>query len=155
MKKLVNKIAHRSKHHWKELHGVFGELRESDDHTKRRWLIGLSVASSVLVIMLWIGYIQIIIKPVDPPLTAEQAKLLATAEKIETEEGLGLISALGNGIGVVTKKTASGGNQFLGMIMGLFGKKHAIEIENENAEKEMKKQTEDEVHEGFIIRRIE
>lgn len=42
----------------------FSKLQDSDEATRRRWLVLLSGASMIIVITLWISYVNLIVEPV-------------------------------------------------------------------------------------------
>ena len=45
-------------------------LQESDDRTKTRWLVGLSVASMIVVVALWLSYFNMLIVSSNQPTVA-------------------------------------------------------------------------------------
>ncbi len=50
---------------WQKLNKFIEKIQNSDEATKKRWLIGTSVVSMVFIITLWLVYIGFIIKPID------------------------------------------------------------------------------------------
>ena len=50
---------------WQKFHKFIEKIQNSDEATKKRWLIGTSVVSMVFIIALWLVYIGFIIKPMD------------------------------------------------------------------------------------------
>ena len=41
----------------------FEDIRNSDEAIRKRWLIALSGASMVIVIALWVGYLNLVVQP--------------------------------------------------------------------------------------------
>lgn len=50
---------------WQKFHKFIEKIQNSNEATKKRWLIGASAVSMVFIITLWLVYIGFIIKPID------------------------------------------------------------------------------------------
>lgn len=52
---------------WQRLKRFIGKIQNSDEAIKKRWLIGASAASMIIVIAAWLFYISFVIKPIGSP----------------------------------------------------------------------------------------
>lgn len=90
------------------------KIRRSEEPTKRRWVIVLSGGMSLVVLFLWVGYLNISLPELAPPPDAIAAE---TGKGIESEESSGsFFSVLGRGFRNITgnlkESVSSLGNTF-------------------------------------------
>lgn len=101
-----------------KLHNFITELQESDKPTKLRWLVALTAASMVIVIALWIVYINITIQGLGTPQQQkEQSEFSAT---------------LKNGVMILSKSAGTTVSAAIGRMRALFARTNSITIEQAN-----------------------
>lgn len=59
------------------------KIRRSDEATKRNWLIGSTIVAMIIVITLWVGYLNLTVPDMAPAKSSEETP----AEKVETSDG--------------------------------------------------------------------
>lgn len=68
------------------------ELRESEEHIKRRWLFLISGISMVIIVFFWIKYFALLVGPASQPKPEEQNSGQSFAFWETFKAGLGMIS---------------------------------------------------------------
>ncbi|MEK7554399.1 MAG: hypothetical protein AAB518_00215 [Patescibacteria group bacterium] len=83
------------------------KLQNSPEATRRRWLIGLSGASAVLVVLLWVSYLDAIVEPTQAPRANIQEP--------------GFVATFGKGVQVVIGEAKESGERFSGSVKEILG----------------------------------
>ena len=95
-----------------KIQNFFFDLQEKDEETKKWWLAILTSGSMLMVVSLWIGYINLTVKNLgDKDDRAQQASFFQT---------------FGSGLNIVSGKLA-------GELKELFNKKNSVVIETQPA----------------------
>lgn len=105
------------------------KIRNSDEATKQRWTVGLTIASSALVAALWMGYVAVEIPAIPQPkarLAALGARPIAITEKKEVKPGITEVFAAG-----ASEVTATVGRRLsrgVAMVKALFATPNTFEV---------------------------
>ncbi len=75
-----------------KIYGFIKKLRESDEHTKRRWLFLISGVSMAVIVFFWMEYFASIVGPAAQPQPEEQNSGQGFAFWETFKAGLGIIS---------------------------------------------------------------
>ena len=97
-----------------ELLAFIKKLQNSPHHVKRNWLIGLSSGSGLLVVALWLGYLNLIVKPTAPVAVIEKPGVAAT---------------FGKGVEIVFGEAKKGSEKLTGSVKEALGTTNEISIQ--------------------------
>jgi L-ascorbate metabolism protein UlaG (beta-lactamase superfamily) len=103
------------------------KIQDSDEKTRKRWLIGFSSVTMITVIGLWLVYMNVIVEPIDSPENIAQL-----VQKEEVNEDPGFAEIFGAGFDTITSKLKETVGGALGYIGNQFGTSNEIKIDNSN-----------------------
>ncbi len=92
------------------------DLRFSDNHRKKRWLIGLSAVTMTLVIMLWSVYIQ------------QQISGFAEKTPVETADDRSHVSIFAAGLKEIQRQIGRGISTTVANVKSIIGETKSIEV---------------------------
>ena len=99
-----------------KIKNFFLDLRQSDEETKKRWLVILTSAAMILIISFWIIYLNLTIKNLS-----------------QKEENAGQFwGTMKVGLGVIYQKTASELSQASANLQEILKKTNSVTIQSEN-----------------------
>lgn len=79
-------------------------LRRSDEPTKKKWVYSISVISSLLVLFLWVAYLNLTLPSVPPLVSATSTP--AVALRVESSDSF--FAVLGRGFGKLFMELGAG-----------------------------------------------
>ncbi len=101
------------------------KLQKSPEPVRFRWMIGLSGGTVAIVVALWVGYLNVIVKP--------------TVEPVATREP-GFAATFGKGLEIVFGEAKEGGERLSGSVKEILGSGNELSFE---------RQTEDFIMDGL------
>ncbi len=103
------------------------QIINSEEHVRRRWFWGLSFGFGIIMLVVWVAYIQVALPKTKNALALEKT----IEEPKEISEGEGFFSVLGKGIGEISKQAETGWQTIGGKSSLYFSEiKNLIEKEN-------------------------
>jgi hypothetical protein len=110
------------------------QIINSEEHVRRRWFWGLSFGFGIIMLVVWIAYIQVALPKTKNALALEKT----IEEPKEISEGEGFFSVLGKGIGEISKQAETGwqtiggkSNLYFSEIKNLIEKKNSVDLKPE------------------------
>lgn len=80
------------------------QIINGKEHVRRRWFWGLSFGFGIIMILIWVAYMQVALPKTKNALAVEQK--VETIQQVESGEGF--FSVLGRGFGEIFKKAEDG-----------------------------------------------
>ncbi|MDO8584526.1 MAG: hypothetical protein Q7R85_00165 [bacterium] len=105
------------------------DIRNSDEATKQRWVIGFTVATSSIVVALWMGYVALQV----PDITQPKARLLANAgiaarTITAPPKTAGVTETFTAGAGAIADGIGLRLSRGIAMVKGILGPSNTIEV---------------------------
>jgi len=91
-------------------------LQRSNDERKKRWLVGTSAVTMTLIVILWVGYLNIIV----PVLSPKESIGIAAVVAPNTEKDESLFATLGRGFSVVGESIKTSWDGMMGKFTPLY-----------------------------------
>jgi|GEM_PF-1331712 hypothetical protein len=91
-------------------------LQRSNDERKKRWLVGTSAVTMALVVILWLGYLNVIV----PVLSPRESIGIAAVVAPNTEKDGSLFATLGRGFSVVGESMKTSWDGMVGKVVPLY-----------------------------------
>jgi hypothetical protein len=110
------------------------QIINAEEHVRRRWFWGLSFGFGIIMVLIWVAYIQVALPKTRNALALEQK----TEEIQKISEGEGFFSVLSRGVGEISKKAEAGwqtiggkSNLYFSEIKNLIEKKNSVDLKPE------------------------
>ena len=105
------------------------QIRNSDEATKQRWVIGFTVAASSVVVALWMGYVAVQV----PDIAQPKARLLANAgiaarTITAAPKTPGVTETFTTGVSAIADSIGLRLSRGIAMVKGILGPSNTIEV---------------------------